>query len=221
MIRLFFLLILFLILSSCKKEKVIETINPPVIPPIVQNLAPDFPNSIGDNWKYKWSHSSLVDTVQVEIVGQGILPNGDSAKIWKYTFQTATQTIIDTTWVTHIGNIVRIFSNPCWICTDPMPYERFRYEMPLIIGNYWDSDSLCGTGDTTKILNSATIIVPVDTFENVFQLARTQSFLFNSFKLDTIYFKEHIGLLKMRQFEYNLSDVLGNGLWELTSYHVQ
>jgi hypothetical protein len=43
----------------------------------------------------------------------------------------------------------------------------------------------------------------------------------NTWAKDTIYFKEQIGLVKFSQNEFDLGPVMGNGVWELESYHIQ
>jgi hypothetical protein len=193
-----------IICSSCKKDN-----------QIIQPQTQSFPNQVGDKWIYRLTDHNI-DTVKVEIVGQGSLPDGTSAKIWKYTYQFPSQTVIDTFLVTSINNEVRMYSSNCWSCMDPMPSERFHYILPLSVGNTWFTDI-----DTTKVLNQESISVPAGTFTNVFQLAHLRHYVTNSWKNDTIYFKEQIGLVKLSQLENDLGPILGNGIWELISYHVQ
>src|ERR1035437_1730700 len=70
-----------------------------------------FHDQVGDNWTYRLSGMND-GTIQVKIVGQGKLPNGDTASLWQYTYQYTTLTSIDTVWVSITGNDVSIFNNP-------------------------------------------------------------------------------------------------------------
>jgi hypothetical protein len=175
-----------------------------------------FPNKLGYQWIYKLTTNSI-DTVKVEIVSQGTLPNGVSAKIWKYTYKYASQTYIDTVWVSYINNNVRIYDNPCSTCTDQMPLERLHYILPLSVGKSWFTDA--AYGDTTKVLDQESISVPKGTFTNVFRLSKVRGHVTNSWTNDTIYFKEQVGLVRLNQNEFNLGPVIGNGIWELISYN--
>lgn len=84
------------------------------------------------------------------------------------------------------------------------------------LGNSWSVGI-----DTTEVLNQGSISVPAGTFTNVFQVSHRRGVVTNSWINDTIYFKEQIGLVKLSQMEYDLGPLMGNGIWELVSYHVQ
>jgi len=177
-----------------------------------------FPDQVGDNWTYRLTGMND-GTIQVIIVGGGKLPNGDSANLWQYTYHFTNVTFIDTVWVTITGNDVSIFDNPCSTCSNMMPYERMYYVLPLIKGNSWHTNVTYG--DTTRVLKQLTVNVPSGTFNDVFQLSKIRGHIVNTWTNDTIYFKEHIGLVKFSQNEFSLGPVLGNGVWELESYHIQ
>jgi len=177
-----------------------------------------FPDQVGDNWTYRLSGVND-GTIQVIIVGGGKLPNGDRACLWQYTYHFTNVTFIDTVWVTITGNDVSIFDNPCSTGSNMMPYERMHYVLPLIKGNSWHTNVTYG--DTTRVLKQLTVNVPSGTFNDVFQLSKIRGHIVNTWTNDTIYFKEHIGLVKFSQNEFSLGPVLGNGVWELESYHIQ
>lgn len=202
-----FILMFFLvaIISSCKND-------------IQTKQTQYFPNQVGDNWTYRLSGSS-VGTIHVEIIGQGILPNGDEASLWQYTYNITNQTFIDTTWVSVIDNNVRIYNSPCLTCTETMPIERMNYILPLNTGNSWHTNATYG--DTTKVLKQLNIIVPSGKFNDVFQLSKVRGYVTNSWTKDTIYMKEKIGIVEFSQNEFNLGPVIGNGNWELVNYYVQ
>ena len=76
-------------------------------------------------------------------------------------------------------------------------------------------------GDSAKVLNKVNVNVPGGTFNDVFQLSKVRGYIVNTWAKDTIYFKEQIGLVKFSQNEFDLGPVMGNGVWELESYHIQ
>lgn len=204
---------LMVVISSCSNDEI-------VTPKIIQDQSQLFPNQIGDQWTYRLSDDirQVVDTVKVKIVGQGLLPNGDSAKIWTYSYQYGLKTYVDTVWVSYIDSIARIYDRPSSYDVTRMPYERLSYVFPLRVGNNWFTSVYYG--DTTKILSEETVSVPTGIFTNVFQIAKVRGYVTNSWTKDTIYYKEHVGLIKLKQNEYSLGPMLGNGLWELISYNV-
>jgi hypothetical protein len=200
---LFNLLFLALILVGCSKDN--------------QNVPTNgFPNQIGDKWVYRLTESYSDTLVQVEIVGQGTLPNGVNAKIWKYTYQNLFRNYVDTFWVSNINDDVRIYYKPCFTCTEPMPDEKLHYIFPLSVGNSWYT--IAAYGDTTKVIDKESISVPAGTFNNVFRLSKVQGYVNNSWTNDTIFFQENVGIVKLIQHEANLGPVPGDGVWELISY---
>lgn len=175
-----------------------------------------FPNKIGYQWTYLLTDNHI-DTIKVKVVAQGILPNGASANIWEYTYKSTSQTYIDTIWVSHINNDVRIYDNPSRFYTDQMPFERLHYILPLSVGKSWFTN--VPYGDTTKVLNQESVSVPVGSFTNVFRISKVRGYVTNSWTNDTIYFKEQIGLIKLNQNEFSLGPMIGNGIWELINYN--
>ena len=153
----------------------------------------------------------------MEIVGQGTLPNGTSAKIWKYTYDYSYRTYIDSLWVTDSSDIITVYTQPCRTCSQPFYYERLRYILPLKVSNYWYSDA--PYSDTTKVLDQENVVVPAGSYGDVFRISKNIGYVTNSWTRDTIYFKPYIGLVKFNQFEIDLGPVIGNGTWELTGYN--
>lgn len=177
-----------------------------------------FPDQVGDNWTYRLSGMND-ETIQVAIVGRGKLPNGDSVSLWQYTYHFTNVTFIDTVCVSITGNDVRIFDNPRFTEPGTMPFEKMHYILPFIVGNSWHTPATYG--DTTRVLKQLTVNVPSGTFNDVFQLSKVRGHIVNTWTNDTIYFKEQIGLVKFSQNEFDLGPVMGNGVWELESYHIQ
>ncbi len=181
-----------------------------------------FPNQIGDHWVYKYSSSGSpsADTgnIQVDIVSQIYLPDGESAKVWvtKYSNDPGYP---DTTLVVDSASTVKIFfNNICPNCTDKMPEERRRYNFPLQVSDEWINAYY---NDTTEVLNEVNLQVPAGNFPGTFQLSRTVGYATNSYTQDTIFITPAIGVTEYFQKEYGLGPFPGNGLWELASYQLK
>jgi len=175
-----------------------------------------FPNTIGNHWHYKYSEGGkAISYIDVDIIGQGKLPDGQNAKIWVYKILNYT----DTTYVVSDNSLVKIYDEPCWPCTTQMPYERQRYLLPLKTGNIWFSNA--SYGDTTKVITQSSLTVPAGTFENTYELSKTRGYVTNSSTSNRIWLTPNVGLTKLEQSEINLGPVLGNGIWELDNYSLK
>jgi hypothetical protein len=183
-----------------------------------------FPNQIGDHWVYKYSPSGNpaadTGTVQVDIVGQTILPDGEPAKIWVTKYSNDLNSADDTSLVVDSASTVKIYyDNICPICTNKMPSEWKRYNFPLRVSNEWINANYYD--DTTKVLDELSLQVPAGIFPNTFQLAKTVGYIVNSFTQDTIFITPGVGITEYFQREFNLGPFPGNGLWELASYQLK
>ena len=178
-----------------------------------------FPNTIGDHWRYNYTPTPTFPPtpgyIDVDIVGEGVLPDGELAKIWAYKILSYT----DTTYVVADEQVVKIFDKPCPGCTLYMPYERMRYQLPLQTGNFWYTNARFG--DTTRVLAEYAVTVPAGSFENTFELLKKQNYVTNSWENNQVWFSPTIGLVKLNQVEWSIGPLLGNGLWELESYSLK
>jgi hypothetical protein len=173
----------------------------------------EFPNKVGNHWHYKYTYGApSPGSIDVDIIGQGTLPDGERSTIWVYRILSYT----DTCYVVSNGNTVVFYNNPCLRCTPQMPSERMRYIFPLQTGNFWFNTAYYG--DTTKVLLETTLSVPAGSFEHTFELNRIKGHSFNSWASNLIWFTPNIGFTKLDQEEFSLGPVLGNGVWELDSY---
>ncbi len=184
------------LLTFCKKND----------PGVDSSIASLFPNDVGDNWTYQ-SVSSPSQTLMVQIVGNGTLPNGTGVKLWKYTYPA----FIDSMWVAEVGDTV-IFYTTSYT-------EQRRLVFPLTVGKTWYTNAVYG--DTTKVLAETTTTVPLGQYTDVFEVAQKVGPVTNSSVNDTLWLEEHIGFVKLSQNEYNLGPEPGNGVWELTSYSLK
>jgi hypothetical protein len=180
-----------------------------------------FPNQIGDQWVYKYSPSgdpaADTSTIEVTIVGQAALPDGESAKIWVTNYSDIPN-YPDTSLVVDSPATVKIyFNNICLGCTNKMPEERRRYKFPLQVSDQW----IYNLNDSTTVLHELSLDVPAGNFPNTFQLSKTVGYVTNSFTRDTIFITPGVGVTKFIQNEFSLGPFRGNGLWELASYRLK
>ena len=181
-----------------------------------------FPDEVGNHWVYKYNDglSNSQQYIYVDIVGKTTLA-GQSATIWTTTLQDASNTkyLIDSSYVVVDNEKAVFYAPPCLTCTPQPLYEKRRYVFPLQVGNLWFTDKFFG--DTTKVLNENSLIVPAGTFKNTFQLAKTVGYVTNSFTKDSIWLTPNIGMTKYYQDEYSLGPIPGNGTWELANYNLK
>jgi hypothetical protein len=182
-----------------------------------------FPNQVGDHWVYRYSPTVSPEIytgfINVEIVGQTTLPDGEKAKIWA-TRYSSDPNFIDTSYVISEATLVKIYyGDLCLPCTTQMPGEKRRYVLPLVINNKWFTAFF--SGDTTKVLSEISLSTPAGIFKNTFQLSKTIGYSVNSYTKDSIYLSPNIGMTKFIQEEYSLGPFPGNGIWELAGYSLK
>jgi len=208
--KFYFGLFLFLFVISCTKEK-------------NSSSSDVFPNAIGDQWIYRYNDGYSVGNqyIYVNIVGIGILPDGESATIWTTTLQdpTGNKYLIDSSFVVADNQKAVFYHPPCRSCIPPMFDEKRRYVFPLRVGNVWFTGKIFG--DTTKVLNEGSLTVPAGTFANTFELSKTIGYVTNSYTKDTIWLTPNVGVIKFVQDEYSLGWIPGDGVWELASYQLR
>ncbi len=181
-----------------------------------------FPDKVGNHWVYKYNDGSNSEQyIFVDIVGTGILPDGQNVTIWTSTLQDATNRkyLLDSSFVVVDEQKAVFYGVPCLTCTTQMPDEKRRYIFPLQVNNKWFTDKFFG--DTTKVLNESSLTVPAGTFDSTFELSKTVGYVVNSFTKDTIWLTPNIGMTKFYQNEYSLGQLPGNGIWELLSYQLK
>jgi hypothetical protein len=205
-------LTLFTILFSCKKVSETTPLS-------------DFPNNVGNHWRYEFQSTDPVTKsyIDVDIIGTGKLPNGQLAKIWVYSFMKFRETNLsfrDTNYVVSDDKNVIIYANPCRTCAKPqqMPYEKMKYVLPLKTGNFWLTPSI---RDTTKVLVSTVLNVPAGNFKNTFELSNRRAYVTNSWTNNVIWFTPNIGMTKLKQSQFDLGPYPTNGNWELIDYSLK
>ncbi|WP_298392185.1 hypothetical protein [Hydrotalea sp.] len=209
----YFTFFLLIFMVSCSKEN---------NSPSNTSSNQQFPDKVGNHWVYKYNDGSNSEQyIFVDIVGTGILPDGQNVTIWTSTLQDATNRkyLLDSFFVVVDEQKAVFYGVPCLTCTTQMPDEKRRYIFPLQVNNKWFTDKFFG--DTTKVLNENSLTVPAGTFDSTFELSKTVGYAVNSFTKDTIWLTPNIGMTKFYQNEYSLGQLPGNGIWELLSYQLK
>jgi hypothetical protein len=169
-------------LYSCKKGNVANT-----------TASEYFPNTTGNYWKYEITDSllNLTSTVEVNIVGDKILPGTQSAKIWQYSYADH----VDTNYVYQNGNTIIFLDNNFEICNRYVVPLQLHDTWPLLRPNYYFADSIRVTANQNFQLND-------QSFQNSFLLHETGTMPNGS--LDkTEWFCANIGMLTKTEKHYD------------------
>lgn len=198
---IFFILILSVIFISCKKDNA-QSENQ------VENIGSSeyFPNSVGDYWKYKYSDSlgNSTSFVDVNIVGNKTLPNGQVAKVWVFKFTSN----VDTNYVYQIGDTIRFLNVYLEVVN--------TYVTPLTLNNKWENSFLF---DSIEVKEQRTFILNKKNFDNSF-LLNEHGYGFNYFLTRVEWFCPNIGMLTKARKEYSLG-YLDDSYWELVEYQLK
>jgi hypothetical protein len=188
---IFLALILSVVFICCKKNNTqIENING----------SEYFPNSVGDYWKYKYvdSLNNSTSFVDVNIVGNKTLPNGQNAKVWIFNFTHHA----DTNYVYQIGDTIKFLN---------VYFEIVNtYVTPLLLNNKWENSFLF---DSIQVKQRGTFILNKKNFDNSF-LLNESAYGFNYYLRRVEWFCPNIGVLTKARKEYSLG-YLDNSYWEL------
>jgi len=166
-----------------------------------------FPNNVGNYWKYKYvdSLSNVSSFVDVNIIGETILPNGQNAKIWTYTYTDH----VDTSFVYQVGDTVKFLNQN---------FNIFNtYVIPLQLNNKWQNWSL--DIDSIQVMQQDTFILNNQTFDNSF-LLEENGVGPNWGRWTSEWFSPNIGMLTKIKKEF-LFGLIDNSYWELVEYHLK
>ena len=191
------MLILSVVLISCKKGNT-----------QIENIIGSeyFPNTVGDYWKYKYvdSLNNSNSFVDVNIIGNRRLPNGQNAKVWIFNFADH----VDTNYVYQINDTIRFLNLYLNIVN--------TYVTPLSLNNKWENSFLF---DSIEIKEQRTFILNKMNFDNSFLLnERGYSPNYSLTRIE--WFCPNIGMLIKSREEYNLGP-LDNSYWELEEFQLK
>lgn len=169
-----------------------------------------FPNSIGNSWTYAVYDSTEQDafTVQVSIVGETTLSNGEPATIWQYTWPDR----VDTQYVQKLDNQIRTYKETDVAHT----YTTILLDFPLEEGKKFGRSE---AADTSDIVLEDSVTTPAGSFERGFKINRSRS-SFNYWLIEHFWFVPHVGIVKMHRKEYPFGPVT-NRTWILLEYELQ
>jgi hypothetical protein len=202
---IFLILILSVVFICCKKKNTqIENINGSV-----ENIngSEYFPNTVGDYWKYKYVDSlnnNSTSFVDVNIVGNKLLSNGQNAKVWVFNFTDH----VDTNYVYQISDTIRFLNLYLNIVN--------TYVIPLSLNNKWENSFLF---DSIQVKEQRIFILNKKNFDNSFLLSE-RGYSFNYSLTRVEWFCPNIGMLTKTRKEYNLGYV-DDSYWELVEYQLK
>ncbi len=195
--KFIFLAILFLaaLIYSCNNS---------ITNPVTETVTTDFPNKIGDEWKYFYydSLSSSADTVIVSIVGDTTFNVNRTAKVWKYRFRNG----IEYHFVEILNDTIRIYDalTQQWLNT--------KFVFPLKLNKGWHGDFL---NDSSSVTHIGTINIFAGNFENSYLIHETWNLL-NSYGSIFTDFVPGIGIVRKHIIGFAV-----NNYWELMEYKIE
>lgn len=194
---IFLILILSIVFICCKKDnRQIEN----------RSGSEYFPNTIGDYWKYRYvdSFDNSTSFVDVSIVGNKTLSNGQDAKVWQFKFTDHT----DTNYVYQISDTIRFLNLYLDIVN--------TYIVPLSLNDKWENSFL---SDSIEVKGRRTFILNKRNFDNSF-LLNEHGYSFNYSLTRVEWFCPKVGMLTKARKEFNLGPS-DNSYWELVEYHLK
>ncbi|NOX87754.1 MAG: hypothetical protein GXO77_01925 [Calditrichaeota bacterium] len=197
------ILLIFLleIVTYCGKNKVTNPNNPAEIE------LKDFPNKIGDEWKYFYydSLSSYSDTVVVRIIGDTTFDDTRTAKIWEYLYRNKTEY----RYVEVLDDTVRIFENLKSLWTN------IKFVFPLKLNRGWKGDFAT---DTSSVIGEDSVSVKAGHFTECYLIEETWG-AFNDYGRVYTWFVPGIGIVKKHHLSGSF--VMANNYWELLEYKIE
>jgi len=201
-----FIILLFLV-SACKKKQEPASV-----------MLPDFPNEIGDHWRYRYQpFSGPTYYLDVDIIGTRIMPDGQLAKIWLYN---STIYGSDTSFVVFDVQVAKFYGS-IYSSIPPPYYEIMHYSFPLQVGTFYAYPVPLYLRDSSKVLGNSPLTVPAGTFNNTFKISKIRPYVVNTWTHDTIWFSPTVGMTKWVVAEYDLGPAGFNGIWELIEYSLK
>jgi hypothetical protein len=177
------------------------------INPIREITVENFPNDVGDFWKYFYydSLSSYSDIVTVRIIGDTIFNENRTAKIWEYVYTNKTEYRYAET----VNDTVRIFNNlqSLWTST--------KFIFPLKAGNGWRGDFL---SDTSFVERKEPILVSAGYFAECYLINESWGAL-NDYGRVLTWLVPGIGIVKKHHRGWSFG--MANNYWELLEYKIK
>ncbi|RMG29356.1 MAG: hypothetical protein D6732_17700 [Methanobacteriota archaeon] len=194
--------LLSILLITCKKDTTAIEPQPKPKPEPTEFEISDFPNTPGWHYTYLVKDSTVqpvTDTVEVDIVGDTLLPGNRTATIWRYQYSNIT----DTMYVWAHEDTLRFYTR--WDFNTP----RLMFIFPLRVGSQWHR---VYWNDTTKVIDKEPVQVIAGSFPESYCLHDSWAGL-NDYGIDFYWLVPDVGIVKM-----NLSEYLLIQDWELMGY---
>ncbi len=193
------LIIIILIIISCTGNDIVD--------PTQATTVREFPNDIGDEWKYFYydSLSSYSDTVLVRIKGDTVFNENRTAKKWEYIYKNKTEY----RYVEVLIDTVRIFTNLSYL------WQTTKFILPLRVGNGWRGDFV---SDTSYVVRKESISVLAGHFAECYLIKETWGAL-NDYGKVLTWFVPGIGIVKKHHLGWSFG--MANKYWELLEYKIK
>ena len=198
-LKVFFVLILPLLFAACEKSSVTN-------PPSTTGTS-TFPNKVGDKWTYAVydSISNSFDTLTTEIAGT-IVVNNQTLSIWVMN----SNSYKDSLFVSADNESVVFYQDRNATIID------HKYELPLVVGNYWYNPGQ--QFDSTTVKDKESVTVPAGSYPEVFKLERKWG-SFNVYGNSDTWIDNDIGIVKLYRRIYGYDNI--KETWQLLSYTLQ
>ncbi|RMG20660.1 MAG: hypothetical protein D6732_28530 [Methanobacteriota archaeon] len=196
------LVLLFIFLTTCKKDTTAIETQPKPEPEPTEFEISDFPNIPGWHFTYLVKDSIAqprTDTVEVDIIGDTLLPGNRTATIWRYQYPDR----IDTIYAWIHGDTLRFYY---W---RNINIAQLVLIFPLKVGQYWRGEIMV---DSVIVVDQQPVEVIAGRFEESY---RIRHFYWepNAGGLDYLWLVPDVGIVKM-----DLNDYLLSQYWELMGY---
>jgi len=197
----FSLLSLCIVFLSCQKDMVADHSNA---------SAEYFPNSVGNYWRYQYSDSvsGSIQMVDVNITGSIVLPGGQNANIWTYSFPDHA----DTNYVFQVGNTISFMNKNFTVFNS--------YVIPLQLNNAWKTTPDYRF-DSIQVTDNASYVLNGHHFDNSFLLSRN-GYLPNEYWSGEEWVCPNIGMISKRERSFfSIANEARSAYWELVSYDLK
>lgn len=175
----------------------------PEIQPLSQQKAL---NEIGKKWVYNYypDPASSPEIMNVEVIGDTLMNDGDSARVWQFQLPNRT-----------FYYMVQIEQDTFKMFSDLGEITHHKIPMIMNSTSLWEGNYCT---DTSKVLSQQSYVVGENDFEGAWNIERKAGFCVN-WKLDqNIWWDNDQGFLYLESDEMNLGPAITT-IWELVSFN--
>jgi hypothetical protein len=174
-----------------------------------------YPNSTGDYWEYKIQsfEGEQLGFLEVRVIEESVMPNGDSVAMWIYSYPEFT----DTVYKLSVGNTIEEYMK--YSLEDS--YRRMRYVFPIQTGMKWAISTSPYT-DSVNVVSETTMTVPAGSFDHSLQLDFIPTHnIGNYFNHSHYWFTLNVGITRMEYAVYSLGFDHYYGIYDLVEFRLK